>query len=82
MLGFSFSSKLDQDSYVASVAKTASKKIRALNCCLKLLSPEVVSLEKMFLKMCSQTEEIDRKTQFERQCSIYTMQIFNCIFKN
>ena len=41
MLGLSFSSKLDWGSYIISIAKTASKKIRALICSLKFLSPEV-----------------------------------------
>ena len=41
MLGLSFSSKLDWGSYVISVTKTASKKIRALICSVKFLSPEV-----------------------------------------
>ena len=37
-----FSSKLDQGSYIISTAKTASKKIGALICSMKFLSPEVV----------------------------------------
>ena len=41
MLGLTFSSKLDWDSYIISIAKTASKKIRALICSVKFLSPEV-----------------------------------------
>ena len=40
MLGLTFSSKLDYDSYIISVAKTASKKIGALICSTKFLSPE------------------------------------------
>ena len=41
MLGFTFSSKLDLGSYIISIAKTASKKIGALICSMKFLSPEV-----------------------------------------
>ena len=41
MLGLTFSSKLDSDSYIISIAKTASKKIGALICSMKFLSPEV-----------------------------------------
>ena len=42
MLGLAFSSKLDWGSYIISIAKTASKKIGALICSVKFLSPEVV----------------------------------------
>ena len=41
MLWLTFSSKLDWGSYIVSVAKTASKKIGALICSMKFLSPEV-----------------------------------------
>ena len=41
MLGLTFSSKLDWDSYIISIAKTASKKIGALIHSMKFLSPEV-----------------------------------------
>ena len=41
MLGLTFSSKLDWGSYIASIAKTASKKIGALIRSMKFLSPEV-----------------------------------------
>ena len=41
MLGLTFFSKLDWGSYITSIAKTASKKIRALICSMKFLSPEV-----------------------------------------
>ena len=41
MLGLSFSSKLDWGSYIISIAKTTSKKIRALIHSMKFLSPEV-----------------------------------------
>ena len=40
MLGLTFSSKLDWGSYLVSIAKTASKKIGALICSMKFLSPE------------------------------------------
>ena len=41
ILGLTFSSKLDWGSYITSTAKTASKKIGALICSMKLLSLEV-----------------------------------------
>ena len=41
MLGLTFSSKLNWGSYIISIAKTASKKIEALICSMKFLSPEV-----------------------------------------
>ena len=41
MLGLTFSSKLDWNSYIISIAKTASKKIGALIRCMKFLSPDV-----------------------------------------
>ena len=41
MLRSTFSSKLDWGPYIISIAKTASKKIEALICSMKLLSPEV-----------------------------------------
>ena len=41
MLRLTFSSKLDWGSYIASIAKTASKKIGALIRSMKFLSPEV-----------------------------------------
>ena len=41
MLGLTFSSKLNWGSFVISIAKTASKKIGALICSMKFLSPAV-----------------------------------------
>ena len=41
MLGLTFSSKLDWGSSIISIAKTAFKKIGALICSMKFLSPEV-----------------------------------------
>ena len=41
MLGLTFSSKLNWDSYIISIAKTASKKIGALIRSMEFLSPEV-----------------------------------------
>ena len=41
MLGLTFSSKLDWGSCIISIAKTASKKIGALICCVKFHSAEV-----------------------------------------
>ena len=42
MLGLTFCSKLDWGSYIIFIAKTASKKIGALICSVKFLSPEVL----------------------------------------
>ena len=44
MLGLTFSSKLDWGSYIIFIAKTASKKIGALICSMKFLSPEVTRI--------------------------------------
>ena len=44
ILGLTFPSKLDWDSYIISVAKTSSKKIGALIRSMKFLSPEVALL--------------------------------------
>ena len=41
MLGLTFTSKFDWSSYIISIAKTSSKKIGALICSIKCLSPEV-----------------------------------------
>ena len=41
MLGLNFSSKLDRGSYIISIAKITSKKIGALICSTKFLSPKV-----------------------------------------
>ena len=41
ILGLTFSSKLDWGSYIVSIATTVSKKIGALICSMKFLSPEV-----------------------------------------
>ena len=53
MLGLTLSSKLDWGSYIISIAKTASKKIGALICSMKFLSPEVVLyLYKLIIHPC------------------------------
>ena len=53
MLGLTFSSKLDCGSYIISIAKTASKKIEALICSMKFLSPEVaLYLCKSTIRLC------------------------------
>ena len=53
MLGLTFSSKLDWDSYIVSIAKTASKKIGALIRSMKFLSPEVaLYLYKSTIRPC------------------------------
>ena len=44
ILGSIFSSKLDWDFYIISVAKSASKKIGALICSMKFLSPSLLSI--------------------------------------
>ena len=41
MLGLTLSSKLDWGHYIIAIAKTASKKIGALICSMKFVSPEV-----------------------------------------
>ena len=52
MLGLTFSSKLDWGSYI-SIAKTASKKIAALICSKKFLSPKVaLYLYKSTIQSC------------------------------
>ena len=53
MLGLTFSSKLDWGSYIASTAKTASKKIGALIRYIKFLSPKVaLYLYKSTIRPC------------------------------
>ena len=53
MLGSTFSSKLDCGSYIFSIAKTASKKIGALICSIKSLSPDIVMyLYKSTIRSC------------------------------
>ena len=53
MLGLTFCSKLDRGSYIASIAKTASKKIRALIRSMKFLLPEVaLYLYKSTIHLC------------------------------
>ena len=53
MLGLTFSSNLDWGSYIVSIAKTASKKFRALIRSMKFLSPEVaLYLYKSTIRPC------------------------------
>ena len=53
MLGLTFSSKLDWGPYIISIAKTASKRIGALICSMKFLSPEVpLYLYKFTIRPC------------------------------
>ena len=55
MLGFTFSSKLDWDFYIVSIAKTASKKVVTLICSLQFLSPEIaLYLYKSTMQPCMQ----------------------------
>ena len=53
MLGLTFSSILNFSSYIISIVKTASKKIGALICSMKFLSPDVaLSLYKSTIQTC------------------------------
>ena len=53
MQGLTFSSKLDWGSYIVSIAKAASKKIGALICSMKFLSPEIaLYLYKSTIRPC------------------------------
>ena len=53
MLGLTFSSKLDWDSYIISISKTAAKKIGASSRSMKFLSPEVaLYLYKSTIRPC------------------------------
>ena len=53
MFGLTFSTKLDLDSYIISIAKTASKKIGALIRSMKFLSPEIaLCLYKSTIQPC------------------------------
>ena len=53
MLGLTFSSELDWNSYIISIAKSASKKIGALIHFMKFLSPEVaLYLYKSTIRPC------------------------------
>ena len=52
MLGLYFSSKLDQTSFIITIAKIASKKIGALIRSMKFLSPQVA------LYLCKSTYAI------------------------
>ena len=61
ILGLTFSSKFDWDSYIVSIAKTASKKIGALIRSMKFLSPEVT------LHLCKST----RRPCMEYCCYIW-----------
>ena len=53
MMGLTFSSKLDWGSYIISVAKIVSKKIGAIICPMKFLSPQVaLFLYKSTIHLC------------------------------
>ena len=53
MLGLTLSAKLDWGSYIISIAKTASKKIGALICSMKFLSPKIaLYLYKSTIRPC------------------------------
>ena len=53
LLGLTFSCKLDWGFYIISIAKTASKKTRALIRSMKFLSPEVaLYLYKSTIRLC------------------------------
>ena len=52
-LGLTFSPKLVWGSYIISIVKTASKKIRSLICSMEFLSPEVaLYLYKSMIQPC------------------------------
>ena len=64
MLGFTFSSKLDWVSFIISITTTASKKIGALICFMKFLSPEPTlylykSTIRPYMEYCSFLEQLD-----------------------
>ena len=53
MLGLIFSSELDWDSYIISIAKILSKKIEDLIRSMKFLSPEAaLYLYKLTIRLC------------------------------
>ena len=52
MFGFSLSSKLDRGSYIIAIAKITSKRLQALICSLKFLSPEYKSVIQPCMKYC------------------------------
>ena len=53
ILGLTFSSKLDRGSYILSTTKSASKKIGALICSVKFVSPKVaLYLYKSIIRHC------------------------------
>ena len=53
ILGLLFFSELDWGSYIVSIVKTAFKKIGALICSMKFLSPEVtLYLNKSTIRLC------------------------------
>ena len=55
MPGLTFSSELDWGSYIVSIATTASKKIGALVCSMKFLSPEVaLYFYKSIIRPCTE----------------------------
>ena len=55
MLRLAFSTKLDWGSYIVSIAKTSLKKIGALICSMKFLSPEVpLYLYKSIIRPCTE----------------------------
>ena len=62
MLGLTFSSKLDWGCYIISIAKTVSKKIGALICSIKFLSPDVaLYLSKSTTRSCMEYQGIIQK---------------------
>ena len=68
MLELSFSSKLNQGSYIASIAKTAFKKIRVLICSMKFLSSEVV------IHLCKSTTLLSKMFQLFKMLSLFYFQ--------
>ena len=82
MLGLSFSSKLDQGSYIASIAKTAFKRIRASSHSVRFLSPEVTlypykSTIWPCIEYCCHVQQSGNEKQF-----CFYLQRFSLYFKD
>ena len=69
MLGLTFSSQLDWGSYIISIAKTASEKIRALIFSMKLLSPDAALYlyKSTCMKYCCHVWDSARSCYWELQ---------------
>ena len=85
MLGLTFSSKLDWGSYIISIAKTASKKIGALICSMKFLSPEVVlylykSTQQPCMEYCCHVWADAASCYLELLDKLQKQELFDCWF--